>query len=62
MPKETTWAKAMKDPHLMRLGEFLLHIEKCGLGVGGFGPPGKAFPGAALDELVPGGLRGQPGV
>ena len=28
MPSETTWAKAMKDPHLMRLGDFLLHTEK----------------------------------
>ena len=28
MPSETTWAKAMRDPHLMRLGDFLLHTEK----------------------------------
>ena len=28
MPIETTWDKAMKDPHLMRLGDFLLHVER----------------------------------
>ena len=28
MPRETTWAKAMKDPHLMRLGDYLLHVER----------------------------------
>ena len=28
MPSETTWDKAIRDPHLMRLGYFLLHMEK----------------------------------
>ena len=32
MPSETTWAKAMKDPHLMRLGDFALHVERNAVG------------------------------
>ena len=28
MAKETAWDKAMKDPHLMQLGDFLVQIDK----------------------------------